>query len=133
MTDPFKKRLLEALEACEAIQEFTEARSFQEYERNLMLRSAIERQLEIVGEALGQAADEEKTLEEDIPAIPRIVSLRNRVIHGYDSVDDEIVLDIVLSESRYQNQGRPSLQACLGAHPPERVGSPWRQMGSQSS
>jgi uncharacterized protein with HEPN domain len=90
MTDPVKKRLLDALEACEAIQKFTEGRSFQEYERNLMLRSAVERQLEIVGEALGQAADEEKTLEEDIPVIPRIVSLRNRVIHGYDSVDDEM-------------------------------------------
>jgi uncharacterized protein with HEPN domain len=60
-----------------------------------MLRSAVERQLEIVGEALGHAADEEEALEDDIPAIPRIVSLRNRVIHGYDTVDDEIIWDIV--------------------------------------
>jgi uncharacterized protein with HEPN domain len=54
MTDPVKKRLLDALEACEAIQEFTEGWSFQEYERNLMLRSAVERQLEIVGRHWGK-------------------------------------------------------------------------------
>ena len=54
--------------------------------------------LRLVGEALGQAANEDEKLEELIPAIPRIVALRNRVIHGYDSVDDEIVWNIVQSD-----------------------------------
>lgn len=60
-----------------------------------MLRSAVERQLEIVGEALGQAAHDDDSVADKIPALPRIVALRNRVIHGYDSVDNEIVWDIV--------------------------------------
>ena len=75
--------------------DFTSDAAFREYEEDLMLRSAVERQLEVIGEALGQAASEEAGLEREIPAIPRIVALRNRVIHGYDSVDDEIVWDIV--------------------------------------
>jgi predicted nucleotidyltransferase len=39
----------EAFDACQAIQDFTSEVEFSEYERNLMLRSAVERQLEIVG------------------------------------------------------------------------------------
>ena len=68
---------------------------FVEYERDLMVRSAVERQFEIVGEALEQAAQESDAIMDEIPAIPRIVALRNQVIHGYDSVDNEIVWDIV--------------------------------------
>lgn len=82
MTDEVKKRLLDAYRACDAIQEFVGDVGFAKYESDLMLRSAVERQLEIIGEALGQAANEDEELEEKIPAIPRIVALRNRVIHG---------------------------------------------------
>lgn len=95
MTDEVKKRLLDAYGACDAIQQFIGNIDFATYESDLLLRSAVERQLEIIGEALGQAANEDEELEEQIPAIPRIVALRNRVIHGYDTVDDEIVWDIV--------------------------------------
>lgn len=59
------------------------------------MRSAVERQFEIVGEALGRAAREAPELNEAMPEIPRIVGLRNRLIHGYDSVDDQIIWDIV--------------------------------------
>ena len=95
MTNEVTKRLLDALKACDAIQEFVAGVGFTDYEHDLLLRSAVERQLEIIGEALGQAASDAEELEERISAIPRIVALRNRVIHGYDSVDDEIVWDIV--------------------------------------
>lgn len=95
MTDSVKKRLLDAFRACEAIHRFVDGLTFQEYERDLKCRSAVERQLEIIGEALGQAVKEDERVEKSIPEIPRIVALRNRVIHGYDSVDDEIVWDIV--------------------------------------
>lgn len=95
MTDEVRKRLLDARRACDAIQQFVADVEFADYQSDLMFRSAVERQLEIIGEALGQAARENQKLEEHVPAIPRIVVLRNRVIHGYDSVDHEIVWDIV--------------------------------------
>jgi len=82
MTRAVKKRLLDALHACRAIEDFTSGVDFAEYERDLIMRSAVERQLEIVGEALVQAAQESDILTDEIPSIPRIVALRNRVIHG---------------------------------------------------
>ena len=49
----------------------------------------------IIGEALSRAAGLEPALVDRIPELRQIVGLRNRVIHGYDAVDDEIVWDIV--------------------------------------
>jgi len=95
MTPEARKRLLDAAEACAAIAEFTQGKDFAAYERDRILRSAVERQFEIVGEALGRAGESDESLERLIPELPRIVALRNRIIHGYDSVDDEIVWDIV--------------------------------------
>jgi uncharacterized protein with HEPN domain len=44
---------------------------------------------------LGRALRTDPELEMRLPEIRRIVGLRNRLIHGYDSVDDEIVWDVV--------------------------------------
>lgn len=65
--------------------------SFADYEQNLMLRSAVERQFEIIGEALHQAEVDEPEMMELLPELRRIVGMRNRIIHGYDSVDDELL------------------------------------------
>ena len=95
MTTTLKQRIHDALEACKAIQAFTVDVSFDEYAANLMRRSAVERQFEILGEALNLASDLVPELEESLPDLPRIVGMRNRIIHGYDSVDDEIVWDAI--------------------------------------
>ncbi|MEW5829339.1 MAG: HepT-like ribonuclease domain-containing protein [Chloroflexota bacterium] len=86
-----KKRLLDALTACKAIESFVAKYTFADYERNLMLRSAVERQFEIIGEALHQAEVEDPTVTDLLPELRRIVGMRNRIIHGYDSVDDELL------------------------------------------
>jgi uncharacterized protein with HEPN domain len=91
MKTTLKKRLLDALNACRAIESFVANRTFAEYEQNQMLRSAVERQFEIIGEALGQAENEEPEMLTRIPDLRRIVGMRNRIIHGYDSVDDELL------------------------------------------
>lgn len=95
MKTALKKRLFDALEACRAIQSFVATHTFAEYAQNLMLRSAVERQFEIVGEALNQAGREDSELSTLIPEVYRIVGMRNRLIHGYDSVDDELLWQTV--------------------------------------
>ncbi len=97
MKPSLKKRLLDALDACRAIQDFLAGRTFADYERNLMLRSAVERQFEIIGEALNHAETEQPEIATLIPDLRRIVGLRNRIIHGYDSVDDQLLWQVVQS------------------------------------
>jgi uncharacterized protein with HEPN domain len=98
MSKSASKRLLDAVEACAAVAEFTAGKDFAAYASSALLRSAVERQFEIIGEALGKAAQLDAKLLTDLPDLPKIVALRNRLIHGYDSVDDEIVWDIVQSK-----------------------------------
>ena len=59
-----------------------------------LLNLALVRLLEIIGEAAGRVAKEERGLYPDIPW-PEIVGLRNRLIHGYDEVDFDILWQIV--------------------------------------
>ena len=61
------------------------------------LNLSLVRLLEIVGEAAGRIPDEERARYPDIPW-PEIVSLRNRLIHGYDSVDIDILWQIITND-----------------------------------
>jgi uncharacterized protein with HEPN domain len=83
--------LLDAFTACQALETFVADHSFADYEKNLMLRSAAERQFEIIGEALHQAELDDPEVTDLLPELRRIVGMRNRIIHGYDSVDDELL------------------------------------------
>lgn len=95
MTPKLAKRLFDAQKACESAIEFCHGKTEKDYEKDLMLRSAVERQLEILGEALKMAMAEDLEFEGKIPEARRIVGIRNRIIHGYDCVDDEIIWDVV--------------------------------------
>lgn len=106
MAPEVAKRLLEASAACAAIRNFVSGVDAGGFAESILIRSAVERQFEIIGEALGRAAREDPALADLMPEIPRIVGLRNRLIHGYDSVDDQIVWDIVQTKL-------PALQATL--------------------
>ncbi|BET69370.1 hypothetical protein ASA1KI_42880 [Opitutales bacterium ASA1] len=77
------------------IRKFTEGLDYPAFSTSDLVRAAVERQFEIVGEALGRAAKDDPSLEDAMPDLPRIVGLRNRLIHGYDSVDDQILWDLV--------------------------------------
>lgn len=61
------------------------------------LNLSLVRLLEIVGEAAGRIPDEERARYPDIPW-PEIVSLRNRLIHGYDSVDFDILWQVITTD-----------------------------------
>lgn len=76
------KRLLDAITACARIQDFIADADLERYQENELLRSAIERKFEIVGEALSQAIRNDETLLEQIPHARRIIGMRNRISHG---------------------------------------------------
>jgi uncharacterized protein with HEPN domain len=61
----------------------------------LPTRSAVERQFEIIGEALAQLLRLDPSLRSRISDSGRIVAFRNRLIHGYSSVADDVVWGIL--------------------------------------
>lgn len=67
--------------------------TFEQYAGNLLVRRAVERELEIIGEAMSQLLKTE--LPPNILNARRIIDLRNRVIHGYDTVDDSILWGVL--------------------------------------
>jgi uncharacterized protein with HEPN domain len=95
MTNEARQRLLDALESCRAIRRYTDGVDFAAYLRNDMLRDAVERRLGIIGEALNRAQASDPALAGQIRELRRIVGLRNRVVHGYDTIDHKIVWTIV--------------------------------------
>ncbi|WP_300507280.1 HepT-like ribonuclease domain-containing protein [uncultured Duncaniella sp.] len=90
------KTLNDILCAIEEIELFfqTRPRRFDVYMSDICLKRAVERNITIIGEAMNRLL---KTVPEiDITAARRIVDTRNYVIHGYDSVTDEILWGIVV-------------------------------------
>jgi len=102
------RRDLDIGDAAEAIASFMESRSFQDYVQDRMLRSAVERQFEIIGEAMSQLARLDSTLAERIPNYRRVIGFRNLLIHGYDRVDASVVWRVI-------EQDLPSLRVQISA------------------
>lgn len=69
-----------------AIERFLEGLSLCDYEGDALVRSAVERQFEIVGEALGRALRADPRLEDRLPEAPAAIGLRNVIAHGYDEI-----------------------------------------------
>ena len=68
-------------------------KTFINYQKDLKTKRAIERNIEIIGEALSRILKYDDTIS--ITHSRKIVDTRNRIIHGYDSVSDEVIWGIV--------------------------------------
>ena len=100
------KLLWDAQQAAERVARFTANKSLAEYEADDLLRSAVERQFEIVGEALNQLSRIDATVAATIEVLPRIIAFRNVLVHGYASVDNRIVWGVI-------DSSLPALRAAL--------------------
>ncbi len=94
MTDKAKKYLSDIQRAINLIEEFlVDIKSFSDYQADLKTKSAVERQLGIIGEAVSKSQKDNADFE--LTHTQQIVNFRNRIIHAYDSVDDTIVWAIL--------------------------------------
>ena len=67
---------------------------FETYQNDLRTKRAVERNIEIIGEAMSRILMEDNHIQ--ISNSRKIVDVRNRIIHGYDSVSDDVIWGIVI-------------------------------------
>jgi len=91
MNNAAKKLLFDVAESSRSILGWCADRTFSDYGADRQFRRAVEREFEIIGEALGRLERSDAAIAERIKELPRIISFRNRIIHGYDTVDDATV------------------------------------------
>ncbi len=93
-----RKLLLDVSLSCQEILDFIDGKSFKDFQENRMLQLAIEREFEIIGEALHRLTRiDEATLAEKIPEYRKIIDFRNIIAHGYDIIDEAAMWDFALN------------------------------------
>jgi uncharacterized protein with HEPN domain len=90
-----KKYLYDIAHAAELITQFTAGKDFADYQKDPMLRMAVERAFAIIGEALSRLAKLDAGLATRIAEHTRIIAFRNILVHAYAEVDDRLVWDVI--------------------------------------
>ena len=94
MRSEARKYLFDIITSIESIESYLgDKRDFQEYKNNKLLRRGVEREIEIIGEAVSRLLNIDP--EYRIENARKIVDTRNWVIHGYDKVDDTVIWGII--------------------------------------
>ena len=95
MKNEIKKFLFDIKESIDSIEDYLGSkRDFNVYQGNKMLRRAVEREFEIIGEAMNRIIQIDDKI--NISTKKQIINMRNRVIHGYDKIDDAIIWGTII-------------------------------------
>ena len=97
MDERILKWLFDIKMSIDEIEDFfkNEEKDFFKYRNNLMLKRAVERNLEIIGEATNRIITLDSLFNERITNAKAIIGLRNQVIHAYDNISDENIWSIL--------------------------------------
>lgn len=96
MDNEVKTLLYDILNAINEIESFfiDKPKEFVAYQSDLKTRRAVERNIEIIGEAMNRILQKDEAIQ--LANSRKIVDTRNRIIHGYDTVSDEIIWGIII-------------------------------------
>jgi uncharacterized protein with HEPN domain len=89
------KHLRDIQDAASAIRRFVRGKSLQDYSQDELLRSGVERKFEIIGEALNRIKQCAPNILDRIAEHRSVISFRNILIHGYDTIDDRVVWGVI--------------------------------------
>jgi uncharacterized protein with HEPN domain len=98
----------------ELIQQFSAGRSLADYVAEPLLRSAVERQFIVIGEALSRLEKLDAAITHQITDFRNIIGFRNVLVHGYEVIDDQIVWKTVQDHLPILKQQVESLLARFG-------------------
>ena len=97
MANEIKVWLSDMKQAIQEINDFLpEGQNFLAFQKDIKTKRAIERNIEIIGEAMNRILKKKPDFQ--ITNARKIVATRNRVIHGYDSVSEDVIWAIVVQE-----------------------------------
>ena len=98
MDDRINAFLEDILKSIDEIFEFLpEKRDFLQYQKDLKTKKAVERNIEIIGEAINRIR-KHKESDFQINNAQKIIGTRNRIAHEYDSISDEVIWTIIIRE-----------------------------------
>lgn len=89
-----KKYLFDIRRAARQLTDFLHGKALEDYLADPLLRAGVERQFEIVGEAMNRLAKTDLELAQRIPEFRKVIAFLNVLIHGYAEVDDLLVRDL---------------------------------------
>lgn len=89
-----RKYLDDIRRAAQLLTSFLGGKTLADYLSDAMLRAAVERQFEIIGEAMSRLAQQDDAVVAKISGFRRIIAFRNVLIHQYTDVDDRLVWDV---------------------------------------
>jgi uncharacterized protein with HEPN domain len=92
------KYLHDMQRAADLATEFIEGHAYADYAGSAMLRSAVERQLQILGDAMSQLARLDPAAASRVTNYRDVIGFRNVLVHGYAEVDHQLVWNIVQVE-----------------------------------
>jgi len=98
MDDNIKTWLFDILSSINEIESYftDQPLQFQDYQDDLRTKRAVERNIEIIGEAMNRILKQNNEIL--ITDSRKIVDVRNRMIHGYDTVSDDVIWGIVIKQ-----------------------------------
>ncbi len=87
--------LSDVIEAGHAIQQAVDGMNLDDYSDSRLIRSSVEREFTIIGEALSQLSRQDGDLFTQIDQAPQIISFRNKLTHEYVTINDQLVWGVI--------------------------------------
>lgn len=90
-----QKYLYDIIDGCEFLLDFTKDKTVEDYKSDRAFRSAVERELQIIGEAITQLDSVNPETAEKISEHRNIIGFRNMLVHGYDKLNPDTVWNVI--------------------------------------
>jgi uncharacterized protein with HEPN domain len=90
-----QKYLYDIMDCCQFLLDFTKNKTVEDYKNDRAFRSAVERELQIIGEAINQLDNVSPETAAQISEHRNIIGFRNILVHGYDSLNPETVWNVI--------------------------------------
>ena len=117
--------LWDALKAAESVLAFVRGTTYEAFIEDDLVRSAVERQLQIIGEALSQLTKVDPEIANNVAELRRIIAFRNILVHGYAAIDYDTVWRLI--EEQAAGATSESADAAWSFRP---VGGPARMLNT---